>query len=102
MPRFYETTLSITNLHNLSISTHVNRSRIYIPHTINLKRKTCNKKFCIKNTDSSYRYKPLNRSSFASCSCIQLEYSMAKLIKPSSPLKEMTISVRKLGDQYAQ
>lgn len=28
MPRFYETTLSITNLHNLSISTHVNRSRI--------------------------------------------------------------------------
>lgn len=30
MPRFYETTLSITNLHNLSISTHVNRSRIYI------------------------------------------------------------------------
>lgn len=29
MPRFYETTLSITNLHNLSISTHVNRSRIY-------------------------------------------------------------------------
>ena len=31
MPRFYETTLSITNLHNLSISTHVNRSRIYKP-----------------------------------------------------------------------
>lgn len=30
MPRFYETTLSITNLHNLSISTHVNRSRIDI------------------------------------------------------------------------
>ncbi len=30
MPRFYETTLSITNLHNLSISTHVNRSRINI------------------------------------------------------------------------
>lgn len=30
MPRFYETTLSITNLHNLSISTHVNRSRILI------------------------------------------------------------------------
>jgi hypothetical protein len=30
MPRFYETTLSITNLHNLSISTHVNRSRIFI------------------------------------------------------------------------
>ena len=30
MPRFYETTLSITNLHNLSISTHVNRSRIYV------------------------------------------------------------------------
>ena len=30
MPRFYETTLSITNLHNLSISTHVNRSRIYM------------------------------------------------------------------------
>lgn len=29
MPRFYETTLSITNLHNLSISTHVNRSRIH-------------------------------------------------------------------------
>lgn len=29
MPRFYETTLSITNLHNLSISTHVNRSRMY-------------------------------------------------------------------------
>ena len=29
MPRFYETTLSITNLHNLSISTHVNCSRIY-------------------------------------------------------------------------
>lgn len=29
MPRFYETTLSITNLHNLSISTHVNRSRNY-------------------------------------------------------------------------
>ena len=28
MQRFYETTLSITNLHNLSISTHVNRSRI--------------------------------------------------------------------------
>lgn len=28
MPRFYETTLSITNLHNLSISTHVNRSRM--------------------------------------------------------------------------
>lgn len=28
MPRFYETTLSITNLHNLSISTHVNCSRI--------------------------------------------------------------------------
>ena len=27
MPRFYETTLSITNLHNLSISTHVNCSR---------------------------------------------------------------------------
>ena len=34
MPRFYETTLSITNLHNLSISTHVNRSRMYyISHT---------------------------------------------------------------------
>lgn len=30
MPRFYETTLSITNLHNLSISTHVNRSRIIL------------------------------------------------------------------------
>lgn len=29
MPRFYETTLSITNLHNLSISTHVNCSRMY-------------------------------------------------------------------------
>lgn len=29
MPRFYETTLSIINLHNLSISTHVNCSRIY-------------------------------------------------------------------------
>ena len=28
MPRFYETTLSITNLHNLSISTHVNCSRM--------------------------------------------------------------------------
>lgn len=32
MPRFYETTLSITNLHNLSISTHVNRSRIILIH----------------------------------------------------------------------
>ena len=30
MPRFYETTLSITNLHNLSISTHVNRSRMIL------------------------------------------------------------------------
>lgn len=33
MPRFYETTLSITNLHNLSISTHVNRSRIIYDDT---------------------------------------------------------------------
>lgn len=33
MPRFYETTLSITNLHNLSISTHVNRSRILYDDT---------------------------------------------------------------------
>lgn len=36
MPRFYETTLSITNLHNLSISTHVNRSRIYYNVSISM------------------------------------------------------------------
>ena len=36
MPRFYETTLSITNLHNLSISTHVNRSRIYLSDEVNV------------------------------------------------------------------
>lgn len=35
MPRFYETTLSITNLHNLSISTHVNRSRIILLFPMN-------------------------------------------------------------------
>lgn len=29
MPGFYETTLSITNLYNLSILTHVNCFRIY-------------------------------------------------------------------------
>lgn len=34
MPRFYETTLSITNLHNLSISTHVNRSRILLKRVV--------------------------------------------------------------------
>lgn len=36
MPRFYETTLSITNLHNLSISTHVNRSRINITASVTM------------------------------------------------------------------
>lgn len=41
MPRFYETTLSITNLHNLSISTHVNRSRI---DSSKIKTKTPNPK----------------------------------------------------------
>ena len=42
MPRFYETTLSITNLHNLSISTHANRSRINdlisYPHALSVER----------------------------------------------------------------
>lgn len=40
MPRFYETTLSITNLHNLSISTHVNRSRIYEIQSLSTKNLT--------------------------------------------------------------
>ncbi len=56
MPRFYETTLSITNLHNLSISTHVNRSRIQCRSTSVNVAMTLSEGISFKNSSANCLY----------------------------------------------
>lgn len=93
MPRFYETTLSITNLHNLSISTHVNRSRMIKLRSIELRGRSYTARTTRYNVPASDTAGSMDASApFPAASAVGIRVAVSSVRDGNNPYEDCQTS----------